>query len=132
MYLRSPVSILPAARAQNMNASSESGLWARCMVGMYRVDEGERLPGGRGTRARCRRSDGGSRFGVEGVDGGAVLGVFGTLARALRALVREECLVGLPRPRGVPFFRESLCPQHQAIQMCRSRREDRVGFRQRA
>src|SRR3989475_11521895 len=100
-YRRSSVSILPAASAQNMNASSASGLWARWIVCRLLIAT-RRLPGGR------RR-----RLAVEGIEVLRVLGVLGPLARALRRLVLEEVAVRASRPRAVPLELEPAGPQHE-------------------
>src|SRR5579859_821876 len=102
------------------------------MVGIGAWIRRRRLP----RRTRARRGSRGGRgvrgFGVEGVDGGAMLRVLGALTRALPAFVGEERLVRLSRTGRVPFFRETLCAKHQAVEVRGDRRENGVGFGERA
>src|SRR2546430_13624433 len=81
------VSILPAASAQNMKASSASGLCARRMV---------RLAGTRPSRGDLRR------LRVEGVEVVRMLGVFGPLAGARRPPPPAGIRLQPPRPPPPP------------------------------
>src|SRR3989449_9445830 len=98
-YRRSPVSILPAASAQNMNASSASGLCARWIVCGP-------LPA---TRPPARRR---RRLLVERIEVLRVLAVLGPSARTLRRLVSEDVPVGASCPRRVPLELEPAGPHH--------------------
>src|SRR5207248_5212932 len=97
-------SILPAASAQNMKASSASGLCARRMV---------RLAGTRPSRGDLRR------LRVEGVEVVRMLGVFGPLAGALGRLVPEELGVRPARTRRVVPQLQRAGPPHECEEMRR-------------
>src|SRR6266550_2907946 len=103
----------PAASAQNMNASSASGLWARWMVRMP-LTAGGRL----------------ERVAVEGVEGVLVIGVLGSVAAALGCLVLEEVAESLPGLQRVAVGLVAAGPQHEREQMRRRVVDDRVGLRQ--
>src|SRR5258708_36416165 len=88
----------PAASAQNMNASSASGLWARRMAGAASATT--RLPSATGGRGRLRMEA------VEGLDVVAVLrpltGPLGGLVPAefaIRAACARRIVAPLQRPR---------------------------------
>src|SRR3989449_6547215 len=112
-YRRAPVSILPAASAKNMNASSASGLCARWMV---RPGSAGTSPSGPALR----------RLRVEGVEVVLVIGVFGSLAGALGRLVLEEVAVRPVRARRVAPQLERAGAQHEREQMRRDGAADGI------
>src|SRR5437870_8813663 len=111
----------PAASAQNMNASSASGLCASRIV---------RRAGASGT------TFGGStdhlgRLLVKRVEVLGVLRVLGPLARALRGLVLEELAVCPSCAGGLALEVEGAGPQHEREEVGRHGAADGVRLRQR-
>src|SRR5690242_10245285 len=108
----------PVASAQNMNASSASGLCARWIV------RGLSTPTlGGPTRNLCRLR-------VECVEVLCVLTVLGTLARPLGRFVLEKVLVRAARARGVAPQIEGARSKHEPEQVRGNRPADRVGLSQ--
>src|SRR5256886_7670399 len=116
-WRRPPVSIFPAASAQNMNASSASGLCARWIV--------------RDASAATRRLAGRHllRLVAEGVEVLRVLAVLRPLARALRRLVLQERPVGAYGARCVVGQLQRAGAQHEPEQVRGRDSPDRVGLR---
>src|SRR5689334_19684218 len=108
----------PAASAQNMNASSASGLWARWIV---RRPSAATL----GTSGDLRR------LLVEGVEVLPVLAVLGTLTGPLRRFVLEEVAVRAAGGRGIAQQVGRGGGEHESEPMGGDRAPDGIGLGQR-
>src|SRR5689334_24700313 len=108
----------PAARAQNMNASSASGL---CASRIVRGGSDTTL---RGTTCHLRR------LFVKRVQILRMLGVFGPLARSLPGFVFQEVRVRPSRPGALALEVERAGPEHEPKQVGGYGAADRVRLRQ--
>src|SRR5260370_5684487 len=109
-----------AASAQNMNASSASGLWARRMAGAASATT--RLPSATGGRGRLR---------MEAVEVLDVVAVLRPLTRPLGGLVQQEFAIRAERARRIVAQLQRPRPQHEAEEMGGCRPLDRIGFGER-
>src|SRR5690242_2044647 len=106
----------PAASAQNMKASSASGLCASRMVRRASATAFRRRTGHLG------------RLFVKCVEILGMLGVFGPLARPLARLVLEEVAIRPSRRGGLALQVERAGPQHECEEVCGHGAADRVGL----
>src|SRR5260370_37139037 len=109
-----------AASAQNMNASSASGLWARRMAGAASATT--RLPSATGGRGRLR---------MEAVEVLDVVAVLRPLTRPLGGLVQQEFAIRAERARRIVAQLQRPRPQHEAEEMGGCRPLDRIGLGER-
>src|SRR5260370_7617930 len=107
----------PAASAQNMNASSASGLWARWMA--RGVSAPTRVPPTTGCRGRLP---------MEAVEVLGVVGVLRPLTRALGGLVHQEFAIGGECPRRIVPQLQCSRPQHEGEEMRGRGAPDRIGL----
>src|SRR6266852_5934096 len=110
----------PAASAQNMNASSASGLWARWMA--RGVSAPTRVPPTTGCRGRLP---------MEAVEVLGVVGVLRPLTRALGGLVHQEFAIGAECPRRIVPQLQCSRPQHEGEEMRGRGAPDRIGLGER-
>src|SRR5690348_2928378 len=105
----------PAASAQNMKASSASGLCASRIVRRASA-----------TAFRCRTGHLGRLF-VKRVEILGMLSVFGPLARPLSCLVLEEVAVRPSRRGGLALQVERAGPEHEREEVGGHGAADRIG-----